>query len=180
MPKIFQTLKLTLRIHSSTCWDISSGVRCRRPWQTGHDWHCEFRNCSVNSDSESLFLLRVLALKRPCRFVRILWNVCSNVFINIQFFITKTIKPTSQRLSGPCNIPLVGCIPDDILKLARSRCRSEPELNLYNRSNSVKKWASSSFTLNWIPQTGHVFGGGVPIVGFLTGMPEMHLRKSTH
>lgn len=60
---------------SSTCCAISSGVRCNRPWHTGHDWHCELRMCSGYSDSESPLRLRVFARKRPWRFVRIRWNV---------------------------------------------------------------------------------------------------------
>lgn len=65
----------TFRIQSSTCCAISSGVRCNRPWHTGHDWHCELRICSGYSDSESPLRLRVFARKRPWRFVRIRWNV---------------------------------------------------------------------------------------------------------
>lgn len=70
---------------------------------------------------------------------------------------------TSHRLSGPWIIPLFICMPALILKLARMRCLSGPELNLYKRSNSAKKCVSSSFAIKCTPHTGHEFDGGVPI-----------------
>lgn len=207
--------------HSSTCWAISSGVRCKRPWQTGHDWHVLFRTGSPNSDSESPFRLRVLARKRPCRFVRMRWNVCIYFLLSLQntyrmnrenkntrvplesikfgqfcaFKITSrpfilscfylwldwvkmAITLTSQRLSGPCIMPLFGCILGFKLKLARMRCLSGPELNLYRRSNSAKKCVSSSFGDNWMPHTGHEFGGGVPNGGFFIPIPTANTNKS--
>lgn len=113
---------LTFFKHSSTCWAISSGVRCKRPWHTGQEWHALFRIESPNSDSESPFRFRVLALKRPCRFVRMRWNVwCVRktyeeriVQRRLDVFVLKVPFPTDFYTSifkfhSECNWPPSDC-----------------------------------------------------------------------
>lgn len=110
---------LTFCKHSSTCCAISSGVRCNRLWQTGHDWHCAFRMCSVKSDSESPLRFRVLARNRPCRLVRMRWNVC-------EMGTWDKLKHTIVRMVNECNsLP-----PNDCPGSASDRCLDEcPALN---------------------------------------------------
>lgn len=106
--------------------------------------------------------------------IKVVVNKLSFEEIFCFFFL---LSLTSHRLSGPWIKPLFKCMPELILKLARMRCLSGPELNLYNRSNSAKKCVSSSFANKWTPHTGHEFDGGVPIfVTFLIAI-EVNEQK---
>lgn len=103
------TAVLTFCKHSSTCCAISSGVRCKRLWQTGHDWHCAFRMCSVKSDSESPLRFRVLARKRPWRLVRMRWNVCE--MCNARHVWNEKCSPQKSQCEFCASLPPNDC-PD--------------------------------------------------------------------
>lgn len=147
---------------------------------------------SLNSDSDSPFRFRVFARRRPWRFVRIRWNVwikydntddinpplASQIYPILSKKICGLNVITSHRLSGPWIIPLFICMPELMLKVARIRCLSGPELNLYKRSNSAKKCGSSSFAIKWTPHTGQEFDGGVPIAdSFFIAIEKKNKRK---
>lgn len=143
---------LTFRTHSSMCCAISSCVRWRRPWQTGHDWHVMFAYASSSN-----FRLRSLPRNRPCRFTRIRWNVCCSddccELIANQLKHQASVVLTSHRLLRLCKLLCTAC--SSMLSVRRISWRSLYMFGFANRPNSAEKCDSSSSGDNWMPQIGH-------------------------